>query len=217
MGGAAQAVEASAFPDRYARYEPVAGAILAALTTGAVDPPGDPGPVAPSPRVVFPLPEGTWTRTSGYGMRADPVTHGWALHAGVDLAAPAGTPVLATADGRVVAAGPGGGLGNRIVLVHTVGTGTVASVYGHLRDGGVHVGAGDLVRAGQHIGDVGSTGNSTGPHLHFELRPGGPDQPATDPQPWLDPAAHLASDQLLPATPPASSCPALTPDNGAPS
>lgn len=215
-GAAAQAVEVSAYPGRYARYEPVAAAILTALTTPTPHQPDDPAPVPQASRVVFPLPDSTWTPTSGYGMRVNPVTHVWALHAGVDLAAAAGTPVLATADGRVVAAGPGGGLGNRITLVHatsagTAGGGPLASVYGHLLDGGIHVGVGDLVSAGQHIGDVGSTGSSTRPHLHFELRPGGPRQPAIDPQPWLDAATHLDSDQLLPATAPTSSCPAVAP------
>ena len=219
-GAAAQAVEVSAYPGRYGRYEPVAAAILTALTTPTGHQPNDPAPVPQASRVVFPLPEGTWTPTSGYGMRVNPVTHVWALHAGVDLAAAAGTPVLASADGRVVAAGPGGGLGNRITLVHatgagTAGGGTLASVYGHLLDGGIHVSVGDLVAAGQHIGDVGSTGNSTRPHLHFELRPGGPGQPAIDPRPWLDAAPHLAADQLLPATAPTSSCPAVAPDSEA--
>ncbi|QTE28617.1 M23 family metallopeptidase [Pengzhenrongella sicca] len=201
---AAQAVEVSAYPSRYARYEPVAAAILTALTT-PTDPAADGVAGLPhTSQAVFPLPEGTWSATSRFGMRVNPVTHVWALHAGVDLAAAAGTPVLATADGRVVAAGPGGGLGNRITLLHPTGTvassGTVASVYGHLLDGGIHVDVGDVVRAGQHIGDVGSTGNSTNPHLHFELRPGDPGRLAIDPQPWLDATTQLTGDHLLPAS-----------------
>ncbi|MGO1316495.1 MAG: M23 family metallopeptidase [Cellulomonadaceae bacterium] len=205
-GAAAQAVEVSAYPDRYARYEPVAEAILTALTTPA--PGASPVLGAASGRAVFPLPEGTWTHTSGYGWRLHPVQRVWRLHTGTDLAAPAGTPVLATAGGQVVAAGPTAGLGNRIIVEHTTTNGTVASAYGHLRDGGIHVTAGDLVRKGQHIGDVGSTGNSTGPHLHFEIHPGGAAQPAIDPQPWLEQAAHLSGDDVL-ATP-ASSCTVIT-------
>ena len=217
-GAAAQAVEVSAYPDRYARYEPVAAAILAALTTPVTPDTAVPAPVAGSAR-VFPLPGDTWSPTSRYGMRLNPVTHRWALHAGADLAAPAGTPVLATADGRVVAAGPGGGLGNHITLAHGSGTGaaagdTVASVYGHLLDGGIHVAVGDLVTAGQHIGDVGSTGVSSGPHLHFELRPGGGDRPAIDPQPWLDGAGHLGAGELITAAAPTSSCPANAANSG---
>jgi murein DD-endopeptidase MepM/ murein hydrolase activator NlpD len=205
-GAAAQAVEVSAYPDRYARYEPVAEAILAALTDPA--PSASPAPVAEAEQVVFPLPDGTWTPTSGFGMRRDPVLGVWRLHAGVDLAAAAGFPVLATADGRVVEADATAGLGNRIVLEHTVDGRPVVSVYGHLLDDGVHVAAGDLVMAGQHIGDVGSTGNSTGPHLHFELRPGGPNAAAVDPQPWLDVAIHLAEAEQRSAAP---SCPAVSP------
>jgi len=201
-GAAAQAVEVSAFPDRYARYEPVAESILAGLTTARSD--ATEVPVAESSRTVFPLPDGTWTRTSGYGQRLNPVLDVWRLHAGVDLAAAGGAPVLATADGRVVAAGPLGGLGNRIVVEHVVAGQPMASVYGHLREGGVHVSAGDLVTAGQHIGDVGSTGNSTGPHLHFEIHPGGPGRQAVDPQPWLDGAALLTDEDAVATSP--SSC-----------
>ncbi|MFD6175534.1 MULTISPECIES: M23 family metallopeptidase [unclassified Isoptericola] len=190
---AAQAVEVSAYPDRYAAWEPAARQILAELTSE----PSSPGTASPAPgdsraavlpvvtATVFPLPAGTWTRTSGYGMRLNPVLGIRRLHAGVDLAAPAGTPVLATATGRVTYAGTSSGLGNHIIVEHHVDGQEMASVYGHLRDGGIHVRAGDVVAAGQRIGDVGSTGNSTGPHLHFEIRPGGATGAAVDPDAWL--------------------------------
>ncbi|QAY68632.1 M23 family metallopeptidase [Xylanimonas protaetiae] len=183
-GAAAQAVEVSAYPERYARFEPVAVAILAALTTT-----GASASEAGLPTVtatVFPLPEGTWARTSGYGMRVNPVTGLRTLHAGVDLAAPEGTAILATAAGRVVHAGPRGGLGNAVAILHLVDGSPVVSVYGHIRDGGIHVTVGQIVTPGMHIADVGSTGNSTGPHLHLEIRPGGLDQPSIDPTGWLD-------------------------------
>ena len=195
-GEAAQAVEVSAYPDRYVGYEPVAEALLDALTAArpasrdAASAVGQPSarhtpPGAPVAETVFPLPAGTWTRTSGFGNRFNPVLHVWRLHAGVDLAAPAGTPILATAMGVVVHAGPRGGLGNAVAVAHNVDGRTVVSVYGHIRDDGIHVRPGDDVAAGTWIADVGSTGNSTGPHLHFEIRPGGLDEPAIDPTAWL--------------------------------
>lgn len=182
-GAAAQAVEVSAYPDRYARWIPVAERILAALRAPA--PTTRTLPVA-SGRVMFPLPAGTWTQTSGFGMRRNPVLGIVRLHAGVDLAAAAGTPVLSTTGGRVVVAEHSGGLGNHVVIEHTVADRAVASVYGHLLADSHEVAVGDVVLAGQVIGRVGSTGNSTGPHLHFEIHPGGATARAVDPAPWLE-------------------------------
>lgn len=181
-GAAAQAVEVSAYPDRYAAYEPVANAIITALTqpsnSNASALPG-------TSRVVFPLPAGTWVRTSGFGMRKHPITGVYKLHTGVDYAAPAGTRIMAVADGRVTFAGPSTGYGYLILIEHTIGGRTVASGYAHMPPGGVHVSVNDPVTAGQHIGDVGSSGYSTGPHLHFEIRPGGSGSAPVDPEPWL--------------------------------
>lgn len=192
-GAAAQAVEVSAFPDRYAQYEPVARAILDKLTAAAT--PGVPvqanGP-AVSSRVVFPLPAGTWTRTSGFGMRDLGDIGHYKLHAGVDYAAPAGTPVLALADGVVASVETSPTGGNMVILDHTIagpaGAEHVGSAYLHLSDGSTTVADGDRVTAGTQIAQVGSTGRSTGPHLHLEIRPGGPSSTAIDPEPWL--AAH---------------------------
>lgn len=200
-GAAAQAVEVSAYPDRYARWVPVAEQILAALRA--------PGPAAPntpgtSGRVLFPLPAGTWTRTSGFGMRRNPVLGVVRLHAGVDLAAAAGTPVLATTDGRVVVAKHAGGLGNHVIIEHSVSGHVVASVYGHLLADSHDVAAGDVVLAGQAIGRVGSTGNSTGPHLHFEIHPGGAAARAVDPASWLDGATEGVPTDVAPACPTAT-------------
>ncbi|GAB2473338.1 hypothetical protein GCM10007967_30100 [Xylanimonas ulmi] len=194
---AAQAVEVSAYPDRYATFEPVAAAILDALTTPA--PSG--GMRAETTAIVFPLPPGTWTHTSNFGMRVNPVTGIRRLHAGADYAAAPGTPILAVADGRVLTVGPRGGLGNHIEVEHTINGATVVTIYGHLRDGGIHVTAGDIVRAGQQIGEVGSTGNSTGPHLHLEVHPGGASAAAIDPVPWLTAAGatDTTTETLLPA------------------
>ncbi|MFV0451341.1 MAG: M23 family metallopeptidase [Propioniciclava sp.] len=121
-GEAAQAVEVSAYPDRYRNYEPVAQTILSTLTTtlngtgdGAVVPVGQPaGPE--SSRVVFPVPEGTWVLTSGYGPRVHTITGEDSFHAGTDFAAPDGTPLLAAADGTVTVAEFSGGYGGLIVI-----------------------------------------------------------------------------------------------------
>ncbi|MWC00249.1 M23 family metallopeptidase [Agromyces seonyuensis] len=191
-GAAAQAVEVSAFPDRYREYQPVAEAILAALTRASAGTGGaDPG-VPETSRVVFPLPEGTYTSTDSFGWRIDPVTGARAFHAGSDLAAPAGTPILAIADGRVVFAGQRGTYGGLIIIEHTIDGQPVASFYAHMYESGIHVAVGDSVAAGQHIGDVGSAGKSTGPHLHLEIHPGGQTQPAVDALDWLN--AHAAGD-----------------------
>lgn len=109
-------------------------------------------------------------------------------HRGVDFAAPAGTPIRAVADGRVVAAGPASGFGHWIVIDSVDETGRrLSTVYGHMWPAGVFVRSGDLVTAGQHIGDVGSNGESSGPHLHFELVPDGrlTGGAPVDPVPWL--------------------------------
>ena len=141
-------------------------------------------------RVVVPLPAGSWVRTSGYGMRTHPVTGVYRLHGGLDLAAPADTPILAAADGRVAFAGPASGYGHLILIEHTVAGSPVATGYGHMLARGMHVTTGDVVVAGQHIGDVGADGYATGPHLHFEVRPGGAQAARVDPEPWL--ASHGA-------------------------
>jgi murein DD-endopeptidase MepM/ murein hydrolase activator NlpD len=193
-GAAAQSVERSAFPDRYQDYQPVAEAIIASLTRTVT-----PGSQAAAPldnvpetsRVVFPLPTGTWIRSSGYGWRDDTITGRRALHAGTDYAADDGTPILAIADGIVSWAGPYGLYGQLIVIEHTVDGQRVASAYAHMWESGVHVSMGERVTAGQHIGDVGASGKSQGAHLHFEIRPGGSFEPSVDAEHWL--AEHGAA------------------------
>lgn len=191
-GEAAQAVEVSAYPDRYRNYEPVAESILTALTSSSGPGLGAGGPVAASSRVVFPLPEGTWVLTSPFGMRTHPITGEQKLHTGTDFAAPDGTPILAAADGVITIAEFSGGYGGLIVIEHTIDGQTVATAYAHMWQHGIHVHAGDRVSAGQHIGDVGSSGMSTGAHLHFEVRPGGTNAEAIDAAAWLN--QHGAAD-----------------------
>lgn len=202
-GEAAQAVEVSAYPDRYQNYQPVAEAILAALTRPTSAIPDAAKPAVPeTSRIVFPLPAGTYTGTDSFGWRTDPVTGAQAFHAGSDMAAPAGTPILAIADGVVSFAGERGTYGGLIIIEHTVGGERVASFYAHMYDEGIHVAVGDSVAAGQHIGDVGSAGKSTGPHLHLEIHPGGEREPAVNAMVWLTEhgAAGLAGAEVASAS-----------------
>jgi murein DD-endopeptidase MepM/ murein hydrolase activator NlpD len=108
--------------------------------------------------------------TSRFGMREHPILGFSALHAGVDFAAPTGTPILAAGSGRVAMAGPNGGYGNYVKLQHT---NDVATAYAHMSRLGPGIKPGVGVRQGQVIGFVGSTGLSTGPHLHYEFHRGG--------------------------------------------
>lgn len=105
---------------------------------------------------------------SGYGYRVDPVYKTVKFHAGLDFSAPQGTPIYATADGRVTTAGnKGNGYGNHVEINHGFGYETL---YGHMVR--VKVKPGQTVKRGEVIGWVGSTGKSTGPHLHYEVHKG---------------------------------------------
>jgi murein DD-endopeptidase MepM/ murein hydrolase activator NlpD len=122
---------------------------------------------------------GAVARTSGrvtscYGAR-------WGtVHQGVDIAAPIGTPVHTPEPGVVLEAGPASGFGQAVYVQH--GDGTI-TLYGHVSR--FHVSAGQTVSAGQLIADVGNEGQSTGPHLHFEVHTGGLYANRSDPVPWL--------------------------------
>jgi murein DD-endopeptidase MepM/ murein hydrolase activator NlpD len=125
----------------------------------------------------FSFPLRSYRMTSGFGMRRNPVTGNVRLHEGVDLAAPAGTEVYAAGNGIVTETGSDPVYGNYIIIRHD---NNWASLYGHLQRIGTTLHA--AVRSGTLIGWVGSTGQSTGPHLHFELRHNGRAQ---------DPDKHL--------------------------
>ncbi|GAA3040063.1 murein DD-endopeptidase MepM/ murein hydrolase activator NlpD [Microbacterium dextranolyticum] len=207
-GEAAQSVEVSAFPDRYRNNAPVADAILNALISTTVSR-ADSATVGPtfadgSSHMVFPLPAGSWVLASPFGARIHPITGEVSFHTGTDFAAPAGTPILAAADGVVTVAGPVAGYGNLIVIEHRIDGRTVATAYGHMWDTGILVQVGDRVTAGQHIGDVGSDGMSTGPHLHFEVRPGGTNGTAIDAAAWL--TQHGAANLPTATTGPTTGC-----------
>jgi murein DD-endopeptidase MepM/ murein hydrolase activator NlpD len=105
--------------------------------------------------------------SSGFGMRRHPILGYGRMHQGVDFAAPTGTPVFAAGEGRIAFAGTRGGYGTTVVINHTGG---ISTLYAHLSAIQRGLRPGSLVRQGQVIGRVGSTGMSTGPHLHFEVR-----------------------------------------------
>jgi hypothetical protein len=175
---AAQTVQRSAFPMAYADHEPLATEIVHRLTgTTAGCAPLAEGPWRP------PVPAG-YALTSSFGWRTSPTRGGADFHTGQDFARSQGSPVIAVSRGVVVYTGWSGGYGNLVRVRHANGA---ESWYAHLST--VDVRAGDEVRAGDRLGAVGGTGNSTGPHLHLEIRVD--DQPV-DPMPWLArKGAHL--------------------------
>ena len=137
-------------------------------------------------RLLYPL-IGASTTSSPFGWRLHPVLGSWLMHAGRDLAAPEGTPVVAALSGRVVSSGLAGGYGLAVEVQHE--RPSRRTLYGHLSE--LYVKEGEWVKQGEVIGRVGSTGLSTGPHLHFELRlPQGGGWVAMDPG-ELDPSGGL--------------------------
>jgi murein DD-endopeptidase MepM/ murein hydrolase activator NlpD len=146
--------------------------------------PGAGGSSAPAtpmrPGAFFLMPTHGW-KSSDFGMRYDPYYQVWQLHAGVDIAAPTGQAIAAAADGTVTHAGWTGGYGNYTCISHGTYQGrNLATCYAHQSQ--ILVAVGESVRRGAVIGRVGTTGASTGSHLHFEVRLGGePVQPLN----WL--------------------------------
>jgi murein DD-endopeptidase MepM/ murein hydrolase activator NlpD len=135
------------------------------------------GAAVPPTVGYFALPIPNAVITSPFGPRLDPLTGVMGFHPGVDFGANFGTPIEAAGDGTIVWAGPDGGYGNCTIIDHGHG---MATLYAHQSNILVHVG--DQVTRGQVIGQVGSTGYSTGPHLHFEVRVNGT---PVDPVPYL--------------------------------
>ncbi|HEY2024695.1 M23 family metallopeptidase [Paraburkholderia sp.] len=123
------------------------------------------GTSVPASRFALPV---RYTRISSrFGPRIHPVRHEHHGHSGVDFAAPAGTPVVAAADGTVQFVGSGAGYGNYVAVRHRDG---YTTYYGHLSRFAARLRTGMPVKQGDALGEVGSTGTATGPHLHFELR-----------------------------------------------
>jgi murein DD-endopeptidase MepM/ murein hydrolase activator NlpD len=184
-------------------YEPVSSAAAAptATATALALPASTPAKADPQFRALF----DSWKRldaqqtsmisipsqkpvdqvslTSGYGVRSDPFRGGRAMHAGVDIPGPIGTPIYATADAIVGRAGWIGGYGNMIELEHGK---SIQTRYGHLSS--IQVAPGQRIKRGQLIGLMGSTGRSTGSHLHYEVRLDGK---AVNPIPFLRTADYL--------------------------
>jgi murein DD-endopeptidase MepM/ murein hydrolase activator NlpD len=123
--------------------------------------------------------------TSGFGVRSDPFLGRPAMHTGLDFRASTGDPVRATANGKVVSSGWAGGYGRMVEIDHGNG---LSTRYGHLSE--INVKVGDIIKIGQVIGAVGSTGRSTGPHLHYETRIDGE---AVDPQKFLRAGVRLSA------------------------
>jgi murein DD-endopeptidase MepM/ murein hydrolase activator NlpD len=131
--------------------------------------------------------------TSGYGVRSDPFRGVAAMHAGIDLSGPHGTPIYATADGVVTNAGwNSGGYGNLIKVDHGRG---IETRYGHLA--AISVRPGQRITRGQVIGRMGSTGRSTGNHLHYEVRIDGR---AVNPIPFMKSADYVVAMQRKSST-----------------
>ncbi|MFD6153312.1 M23 family metallopeptidase [Streptomyces sp. NPDC060243] len=140
-----------------------------------------PGQGAAPTSAVLAWPSATHSVSSPYGTREHPLTHVTKLHTGVDFPAAQGTPVTAAREGTVVFAALTKAYGNRIVVDHgTISGAHVQTTYSHLS--AMHVTNGQHVTTGTLLGDVGSTGLSTGPHLHFEVIRDGY---YNDPMPWL--------------------------------
>lgn len=134
---------------------------------------------------ILPLPARSYEISSGYGSRNNPTGNGGQFHQGVDLAAPSGTPIYAVTGGTVEQAGDAGdGYGNLV----RIKSGNTVTYYGH--QSSVDVEVGETVNAGDRIGSVGSTGNSTGPHLHLEVRNNGSS---------IEPVAYLKTLGIDPA------------------
>ncbi|KQO80146.1 MULTISPECIES: M23 family metallopeptidase [unclassified Frigoribacterium] len=189
---ARQAAELQRQQEQAAAAAAEAARVAAAAAAARPSTPSAPRPAAPAPtpaRPSTPAPSagggGAWVRPSGgymsspYGYRINPVTGIYRLHDGVDLAPGCSTPIYAASSGTVSYAGYYGGYGNYVRISHGGG---VSTAYGHIVNGGIRVANGQSVVAGQLIALVGSTGNSTGCHLHFETRINGG---STDPVPFM--------------------------------
>lgn len=170
---AAQAVQVSAYPDAYAKWEQLAVQIVQSLAHADAS-------CQPSGEWVFPLGRARYVLTAGFGECGSRWEH---CHTGQDFAVPTGTPVMAAGAGVVTFAGWAGPYGNAVHVLHPGG---VATWYCHLSrldtHRGAHLDPGDLV------GLSGSTGNTTGPHLHLEVRTGASGTSSgspVDPMPWL--------------------------------
>ncbi len=162
------------------------------FTVGAVPAPPEPEPEPElaiaglgSGGLQWPVPHDTFS--DYFGPRSAPCGGCSTYHDGVDITPGEGTPILAMYEGVVVATSSydDGGLGVHAIIEHQIDGQTVRSTYGHMTEGSLLVAVGEVVGVGQMLGNVGNTGQSTGPHLHFEIYVDGV---ATDPIAWM--ASH---------------------------
>lgn len=170
---AAQAVQVSAYPDAYAKWEPVAESVVKKVS-------GQSATCVSSGEWITPIKPGSFALTAGFGECGSL----WeSCHTGLDFSAAQGAPAMAASDGVVVFSGVDGPYGN---VVHVLHAGGIATWYAHLEQRLVQVG--DQVHAGDVVGLVGETGNAYGYHLHFEVRTGATateSGTAIDPKTWL--------------------------------
>jgi murein DD-endopeptidase MepM/ murein hydrolase activator NlpD len=159
--------------------------LVATISPSAAGPASGKPLILASSRTAFVYPVMGPRMSSDYGTRKHPVLKVRKHHDGIDLAAPIGAPIRAIADGQVVYADPHGGYGRYVVVRHLDG---FTSHYGHCEK--LEVAPGQRIAAGQIIGTVGSSGISTGPHLHFEIRRNGETQ---DPERYLPGLADQAA------------------------
>lgn len=160
--------------------------------------PSTPAPTAPSPSApATPKPSPSsgglfihptaGTVTQGYGSAGG--ENGYTFHNGIDFGGPVGTPIVAAATGTVITASGGGPYGNHVMIAHQLNGKTYTTVYAHMSS--LNARTGQRVSQGQQIGALGSTGNSTGPHLHFEIHVGGYSYSATGPANSVNPLSML--------------------------
>ncbi|MFN3215696.1 MAG: peptidoglycan DD-metalloendopeptidase family protein [Acidimicrobiales bacterium] len=152
-----------------------AAAAAAASSSGASSVPSAPVGVIDADGWTWPTAGGV---ASGFGQRLHPILGYYRMHSGLDIGGAQGQPIWAANEGIVIMAGWNGGYGNTVVIQH--GDSSVTTLYAHMS--GFATSVGDYVTSGQVIGYVGSTGLSTGPHLHFEVRISGS---PVDPMPYL--------------------------------
>ncbi|MFW5710002.1 MAG: M23 family metallopeptidase [Bacteroidota bacterium] len=114
---------------------------------------------------AFASPVNKGRKTSGFGVRRDPIQHDKRFHSGIDIACPIGTRISAARNGKVIFSGYSGGYGKLVIIKHSR---NYCTYYGHLNK--ILVKKGDTVATGQKIAISGNTGRTTGPHLHFEVR-----------------------------------------------
>lgn len=137
-------------------------------TVAIAEPQRDAFEAVPYSIVTWPVPASS-AISSGFGHRSAPCAGCSTNHDGVDFTPGVGTPISVIADGRVVAASSAGGLGVHAMVEHVIDGVAYTTVYAHMQSGSMTVRVGDQVLAGQQLGRVGNTGQSTGPHLHLEI------------------------------------------------